>query len=113
MELKTRLIHIHSEAEFNRVLEDQANVMICCGRMGPMCLPVYAAMEILRDQYPHVMFCDMPFDHPDAHLIRNLPECRGFMGLPFTVYFKNGTPVKATTSVQGQDQVESILKAYY
>jgi len=42
-----------------------------------------------------------------------LPECRGFMGLPFTVYFKNGAPAKATTSIQTQDQVESILKAYY
>jgi thioredoxin 1 len=87
--------------------------MICCGRMGPMCLPVYAAMEILRDQYQHVQFYDMPFDHPDAHVIRQLPECRGFMGLPFTVYFKNGTVVKATTSVQSQDQIESILNANF
>jgi len=113
MELQTRLKHIQSEAEFNQALEENANVMICCGRMGPMCLPVYAAMEILRDQYKHVLFCDLPFDHPEAHIIHNLPECRGFMGLPFTVYFKNGAPVKATTSVQIKDQIESILKAHY
>ena len=94
MELQTRLNHIHSEAEFNQVLEENRNVMICCGRMGPMCLPVYAA-------------------HPEAHVIRKLSECHGFMGLPFTVYFKNGAVVKATTSIQTQDQVESILKAYY
>lgn len=113
MELQTRLTHIHSVAEYKQVLEDNANVMICCGRMGPMCLPVYAAMEILREQYKHVLFCDISFDHPEAHIIRDLPECRGFMALPFTVYFKNGTPVKATTSIQSQDHVESILKAYY
>lgn len=113
MELQTRLEHIHSEAEFHQVLEDNVNVMVCCGRMGPMCLPVYAAMEILKDRYEHVAFYDMPFDHPEAHIIRNLSICRGFMGLPFTVYFKNGEPVKATTSIQTQDQVESILKAYY
>ena len=113
MELQTRLKQIKSEAEFNQVLKENANVMICCGRMGPMCLPVYAAMEILRDQYKHVLFCDLPFDHPEVHIIRNLPECRGFMGLPFTVYFKNGAPVKATTSVQNKDQIESILKAHY
>lgn len=35
------------------------------------------------------------------------------MELPFTVYFKNGAPVKATTSILTLDQVESILKAYY
>ena len=67
MELQTRLKHIHSEAEFNQVLDENRNVMIC----------------------------------------------RGFMGLPFTVYFKNRVVVKATTSIQTQDQVESILNAYY
>lgn len=110
MELQTRLKHIHSEEEFNNVIREHENVMICCGRMGPMCVPVYAAMEILRDQYTHVAFFDMSFDHPDAHVIRNMPECIGFMGLPFTVYMKKGKVVKATTSIQSQDQVESILK---
>ena len=113
MELQTRLEHIHSEVEFNQTIQERDNVMICCGRMGPMCVPVYAAMEILRDQYVNVTFCDMPFDHPEAHVIRNLPECRGFMGLPFTVYFKNGKVIKATTSIQSREQVEAILKEHY
>jgi thioredoxin 1 len=60
-----------------------------------------------------VAFFDMPFDHPDAHVIRNLPECRGFMGLPYTVYFHKGKVVKATTSIQTQDQVEAILKEHF
>jgi thioredoxin 1 len=113
MELQTRLRHIRSESAFRQILEEHANVIICCGRMGPMCVPVYGAMEILREKYPHVLFCDIPFDHPDAHLIRNLPECRGFMGLPFTVYYRDGAPVKATTSIQNQEQIESILNFYY
>jgi thioredoxin 1 len=113
MELQTRLRHIHSETEFNEILAENANVMICCGRMGPMCVPVYAAMEILKERFPQVTFCDIPFDHPEAYVIRNLPECRGFMGLPFTVYFKNGEVVKATTSIQTRDQVEAILKQYF
>ena len=113
MELQTRLTHIHSEEEFNRVISVNENVMICLGRMGPMCVPVYAAMEILRDQYPGVAFYDMPFDHQEAHVIRNLPECRGFMGLPFTLYFKNGKVVNATSSIQSQEQVESILKEQF
>lgn len=113
MELQTRLEHIHSEKEFNEVIASHENVMICLGRMGPMCVPVYASMEILREQYTHVAFYDMPFDHPDAHVIRTLPECRGFMGLPYTVYFKNGKVVKATTSIQSQEQVEAILKEHF
>ena len=113
MELQTRLRHIHSESEFKQVIGENTNVMICLGRMGPMCLPVYAAMEILKERFPQVIFSDIPFDHPEAHVIRNLPECRGFMGLPYTVYFKNGEVIKATTSIQTQDQVEAILKQYF
>jgi len=113
MELQTRLRHIHSETEFSQIIGENPNVMICLGRMGPMCLPVYAAMEILKERFHEVTFCDMPFDHPEAHVIRNLPECSGFMGLPFTVYFKNGEVIKATTSIQSQDQVEAILKEHF
>lgn len=107
--LNTRLEHITSEEDFNKYIQENEKVMICCGRMGPMCVPVYHAMEELRDNYSGVKFADMLFDHPDAQVIRNLPECRGFMGLPFTVYFKNGKVVKATTSIQTKDQVKSIL----
>jgi thioredoxin 1 len=113
MELQTRLTHIHSESEFRQLLQENEHVIVCCGRMGPMCVPVYAAMEILQQHYPHVVFSDIPFDHPEAHVIRNLPECRGFMGLPYTVYFKSGKAVKATTSIQSKDEVERNLKSCF
>ncbi|MBE0652600.1 MAG: thioredoxin family protein [Bacteroidales bacterium] len=110
MTLNTRLEHIASEEEFQNLLENNENVMICCGRMGPMCIPVYKAMEDLKEDYSHIKFVDMLFDLPDARVIRDLPECRGFMGLPFTVYFKKGKVVKATTSIQSKDEVKSILE---
>ncbi len=109
MTLNTNLDHILSEDDFKKVVSENENVMICCGRMGPMCLPVYAEMESLREDYKNVKFYDMPFDIPDAHVIRNLPECSGFMGLPFTVYFKNGKVVKATSSIQTRAQITEIL----
>jgi thioredoxin 1 len=31
------------------------------------------------------------------------------MGIPFTIYYKNGKVVKATSSIQTKDQVKSIL----
>jgi thioredoxin 1 len=34
---------------------------------------------------------------------------RGFNGLPFTVYFRKGKPVHATTSIQNKAQVKEIL----
>ncbi len=105
----TELPHLETEAEFNKIIEENENVMVCCGRMGPMCVPVYESMEELEDEYPHVKFVDMDFDIPSAHVIRNLPECAGFMGLPFTVYYKNGKVVKATSSLQSMDQITEIL----
>ena len=111
--LMTNLEHVESAAQHKEVIENNENVMICCGRMGPMCVPVYADMEDLRDEYPHVKFMDMEFDIPDAHVIRNAPECAGFMGLPFTMYYKNGKVVKATSSIQTREQIEEILKEVF
>lgn len=105
----TNLQHVEIVDEYKKILEENENVMICCGRMGPMCLPVYDIMEELEDKYKNVKFYDMDFDAPDAHVIKNAPECAGFMGLPFTMYYKNGKVVMATTSIQDMDQLTSIL----
>ncbi len=107
--LMTNLKHIESADEHKKFIEENENVMICAGRMGPMCLPVYDIMEEIEDDYTNVKFADMEFDIPDAHVIRNAPECAGFMGLPFTMYYKNGKVVKATTSIQDMDQITEIL----
>jgi thioredoxin 1 len=107
--LQTNLKHIESEETFHKVINENENVMICCGRMGPMCVPVYAIMKEMEPDYQHVQFLDLEFDGPVGHVIRNLPECRGFMGLPFTVYFKNGKVAAATASIQSIDQICNIL----
>lgn len=107
--LHTNLQHILSKADFEKTLAENENVMVCCGRMGPMCIPVYAAMSELKTEYDKVVFADLDFDHPDATVIRNAPEARGFMGLPFTFYYKNGKTVAATSSIQNKAQVKAIL----
>ncbi len=107
--LYTNLEHIESVAEHAKILSENENIMVICGRMGPMCIPVYGIAEELEDEYKHVKFCDLEFDNPTSSVIRNLPEVRGFMGIPFTIYYKNGKVVKATSSIQSRPQVTSIL----
>ena len=107
--LDTKLKHLEIDDEVEELLKNNENVMICCGRMGPMCIPVYGIIENLKSRYPKIQFRDMDFDIPVASFIKNLPECSSFMGLPFTVYFKNRAIVKATTSIQNEKQIVDIL----
>jgi len=107
--LHTNLKHLEAEEEIREALKNNENVVICCGRMGPMCIPVYSILSQLETQYPHVRFYDQDFDIPAARFIRHLPECASFMGLPFTVYFKNSKVVAATTSILTGGQICEIL----
>lgn len=107
--LYTNLKHIESADEHAKILSENENVMVVCGRMGPMCIPVYGISEDLEPEYKHVKFFDMEFDNPESYVIRQLPEVRSFMGIPFTIYYKNGKVVKATSSIQTKTQVTTIL----
>jgi len=107
--LHTNLLEVETAADLRKVLAENENVMVCCGRMGPMCIPVYDVMEELEEDREDIKFVVMAFDSQEAHVIRNAPECTGFMGLPFTMYYKNGEVVKATSSIQNMDQVTTIL----
>ena len=107
--LNTNLKHLETGEEVKEVLENNENVMVCCGRMGPMCIPVYGIMEQLEGEYSHVAFRDQDFDVPAANSINSLPECSSFMGLPFTVSFKNGKVMAATSSIQTKEQITEIL----
>lgn len=110
--LRTNIQEIETAAELQKIINENENVMVCCGRMGPMCIPVYEIMEELEEERPAVKFYSMAFDSPESGVIRNAPECRGFMGLPFTMYYKNGQVAKATTSIQNMAQVKANLDQY-
>ncbi len=107
--LYTNLKHIESAAEYAQIISENENVIVICGRMGPMCVPVYRIAEELENEYAHVKFFDMEFDNPESQVIRSLPEVRGFIGIPFTIYYKNGQVMKATSSIQSKAQITSIL----
>ncbi|MBW8332999.1 MAG: thioredoxin family protein [Prolixibacteraceae bacterium] len=107
--LYTNLKHIESAAEYEKIISENENVVVICGRMGPMCVPVYRIAEELESEYSHVKFFDMEFDNPESQVIRTLPEVSGFTGIPFTIYYKNGEVVKATASIQSKSQITSIL----
>ncbi len=107
--LDTDLDHLETPEAVKETLATYENVVISSGRMGGMCLPVYAALEKLKNVYTHVHFFDQHFDGPAAALIKDLPECAGLKGLPYTVYFRHGKAVAATASIQSEVQIVEIL----
>ncbi|MCF8391573.1 MAG: thioredoxin family protein [Bacteroidales bacterium] len=107
--LQTAIHEIETASELQKIINENENVMVCCGRMGPMCIPVYDIMDELSEERPNVKFYSMAFDSPEAAVIRNAPECRGFMGLPFTMFYKNGKVAQATSSILNNQQITSIL----
>ncbi|MCF8298002.1 MAG: hypothetical protein K9J13_10695 [Saprospiraceae bacterium] len=107
--LQTAVHEIETATELEKIISENENVMVCCGRMGPMCMPVYEIMEELEEERPNNKFYSMAFDTNEAAPIRNASMCQGFMGLPFTVYYKNGQMIEATTSIQNRQQITSIL----
>lgn len=111
--LQTNLHHIQSKKELDEIIQNNENVVVVCGRMGPMCVPVYGIMEELEKKHENIKFTDFLFDHPHASVIRRLPEAANFRGLPFTIYYRNGKVVKATSSIQKPKDVKNIIKEVF
>lgn len=110
--LTTNLKHIESVSQYQEIVKSGAKIAVVCGRMGPMCIPVYDVMSSLEAKYPDVQFYDMAFDSAvGMETIRSLPEVSHFSGLPYTVYFRDGKVAAATTSIQSKKQVKEILDA--
>lgn len=107
--LQTNLTHINTDEELQAAIKDNEKLMVACGRMGPMCIPVYDIMEGLEKERTDVTFRDMSFDTPVANAIRSLPHVRHFQSLPFVVYYKNGEVAKVTGGIQNKQQVTAAL----
>jgi thioredoxin 1 len=110
--LQTVVREIETAKELEKIISESEKVMVCCGRMGPMCIPVYDEMEELENERPDIKFYSMSFDTPEAAPIKSAPMCRGFMGLPFTIYYRKCIIVKATTSIQNREQILAVLNEF-
>ncbi len=66
--LYTNLKHLETAAEQASVISENENVVVVCGSMGPMCIPVYRIAEELEAKYKQVKFFDMEFDDPESQV---------------------------------------------
>lgn len=49
--LKTKLINLKSSQQVKDTITENQKLIICAGRWGPMCIPVYRAMEKLAEGF--------------------------------------------------------------
>ena len=114
MAMDTRIRHLETVEAVEKAIASNERILISAGRWGPMCIPVYKAMEELegQDKYKDIVFRVIEFDVPAAKPIKEAKECRGFMGLPFTVYYRNGAVVHATSSIQTKQELEDNIQQY-
>lgn len=108
--LYTNLKHIESADEYARIIDGNENVMVICGRMGSQSIEVYRIAEALENEFVNVQFYDMEFDNPESHVLRTLSELSGLTSIPFVLYYKNGTVVKASSGIQTKAQVTANLE---
>jgi len=107
--LYTNLKHIESAAELASSLIENEYVVVICGSMGPMCIPIYRIAEELEGLYSHVKFYDMEYDNPESVVIRTLSGVGDIKEIPLTIYYKNGIVVKVTSGLQTKAQIMTIL----
>ena len=105
------------EARSSNTSDTHFNHFVGCGRCKLIIEePLFNLIRLdayLEGEYSNIKFADMEFDNPESHVIRNAPECANFMGLPFTVYYKNGKMVHATSSIQSMEQVREVLNSKF
>ena len=107
--LYTNLKHIEKAEEYARVIGENENVTMICGRMDTVSVPIFRIAEELEKTYPHVLFCDAEVDNPETAFVLTLPEVREFKSFPYILYYKNGQVVHATSGFQSKEQVVSTL----
>ena len=111
--LYTNLKHIEKATDYLRIINENENAVIICGRMGTSCVSVYNIAEELENSYKHVNFYDIEFDNPESAIIRNVVGDFDLKKVPLTGYFKNGRLVKVSFGTQTKEQVIRILNREY
>ncbi|MBN2498353.1 MAG: thioredoxin [Deltaproteobacteria bacterium] len=109
--MQTRIKHLVTRDDTSRAFADHPRLVVAAGRWGPMCIPVYKAMEELEDEdrYAGVAFRVVEFDLPAAIPIREARACGSFRGLPFVLYVRDGEIAHATSSIQTKDQIAALI----
>lgn len=107
--LYTNLKHIETAADQTKIINENENVVIICGRMEPASITVYRIAEKLELMYPQIKFYDMEFDNPESTDLKNTLEYYNIVNIPLIGYFKYGSLVNVSLGIQTRQQIINQL----
>jgi thioredoxin 1 len=107
--LYTNLKHIETAADQKKVIKENENVVIICGRMEPASITVFRIAEELEKHSRHIKFYDMEFDNPETSVLKNTLEYYDIAHIPLIGYFKQGNLVNVSLGVQSKQQIANKL----
>lgn len=107
--LYTNLEHIETARDFEKIIRENENVVVICGRMGPLCVPVYRAIEELGNEFQQIKFYDMEYDNPEFYFFHARPEVSNLDEIPFTTFYHRGEAVKSVAGMQTKVQLKKFL----
>ncbi len=107
--LYTNLRHIESANQLQETIFRNQNVMVICGRMGALSIPVFRIASELEAEYPQVNFYDMEYDNPESEIICQLAAEHQQLNIPVIVFFENGKPATVTSGMQTKEQLRNLL----
>ena len=107
--LYTNLNHIETADYQTKMIEENENMVVICGRMEPASVAVYRFAEELEKKYPHVKFYDMEFDNPESSDLKNTLEYYNIADIPLVAFFKSGNLVNVSLGNQTKQQLISLL----
>jgi len=111
--LYTNLKHIETSSDYTRTIGQNGNVIIICGRMNPVCIPIFRIAEELESTYKHVKFYDMEFDNPESGVLKNVVQYYNLEDIPLVGYFKDGNLVEVSIGTQTKEQMLAVLNKEY
>ena len=111
--LYTDLKHIERNTDFERVLKENENVAIICGRMDYNSISAYRIASELIEKYQNIGFFDLEWDNPEFEFLHRLTSTQLNTEIPYIILLNHGEIVKITTDVSDVNRVDNVIKEVF
>lgn len=110
--LYTNLKHIETAIDYHKVIGENKNIVMVCGRMDPLSVQSYHIAETLMKDYKNVAFFDIECDNPEFKDIFDLAPWKN-TGTPFIAFYMDGKLINVITDSLTKAQMREFLDSHF